>query len=226
MHGLQKVDSGQCACCSTHQHHTTCSQGCQGRPAKQSLFRRLPTQHAHCGLPGRLCLKATLQCHPAGCGCGTCRGPRLCTAQYTALCERPRHPPPTHADTPPHTHTWATARCSSASTTLLKPWVNSTQPGRMNLAPSSAMVARALVEVSANRLPRCDNDNSSRTNSQGSTTAMTTAAVAVTSSSSSRQAPTHVPVQQLQRIYTQQNSRRKQTRTAGSMYNIVSSCYW
>jgi len=30
-----------------------------------------------------------------------------------------------------------------------------TLPGRMKRAPSSAIVARALMDVSANRLPRC-----------------------------------------------------------------------
>jgi hypothetical protein len=62
-----------------------------------------------------------------------------------------RHEPPPQ----PLARTDATARCSSASTTLLCPCVRITLPGRMKRAPSSAIVARARVDVSANRLPRC-----------------------------------------------------------------------
>ena len=48
-----------------------------------------------------------------------------------------------------------TARRSSASTTRLCPCVNTRVPLRMKRAPSSAMVCRARVDVSAKWLPRC-----------------------------------------------------------------------
>lgn len=55
--------------------------------------------------------------------------------------------------------TEATARCSSASTTLLMPCVSNTQPGRMKRAPSSAMVARARILQAAQTT---DSSSSSR----------------------------------------------------------------
>jgi hypothetical protein len=64
--------------------------------------------------------------------------------------------------TPTKLLTDATARCSSASTTLLMPCVSSTQPGLMKRAPSSAMLARARMDVSANWLPRCSSSSSSK----------------------------------------------------------------
>jgi len=51
--------------------------------------------------------------------------------------------------------TLSTTCCNKANATLEKPWIMTTASCRTKPAPRSAMVCRALVEVSANCLPLC-----------------------------------------------------------------------